>query len=52
MGNIKLEDLLKKFELYFIPKVNVAIERNKFFTCEQMLAEYTIKDIEVLTKID
>lgn len=30
-----LENILKKFEEHFVPKVNVTFERHKFFTCSQ-----------------
>ncbi|XP_055388170.1 uncharacterized protein LOC129616540 [Condylostylus longicornis] len=39
VDKIKYEDLIKKFEKYFLPKINLAIERHKFFTCAQKPTE-------------
>lgn len=35
IDKIKYDDLVKKFEDYFVPKANTALERHKFFTRSQ-----------------
>lgn len=32
---VKYEDLIKRFDEYFVPKLNIAMERHKFFTRKQ-----------------
>ncbi|XP_046812674.1 uncharacterized protein K02A2.6-like [Lucilia cuprina] len=46
IDDIKYADLLKKFESHFIPQINIAMERHKFFTrrqgIEETISQYAI----------
>lgn len=48
---IKFEDLMKKFELHFIPRVNLAIERHVFFTRRQNASESIAQYATVLENL-
>lgn len=44
LESVKFDDLWKKFEAYFVPKTNLAIERHVFFTrkqtCDETIKQY------------
>ncbi|XP_037828511.1 uncharacterized protein K02A2.6-like [Lucilia sericata] len=49
VDTVGYENLVSKFELYFVPKVNIAMERHKFFMCQQQ-ADQSIDDYVTLLR--
>jgi hypothetical protein len=45
-----LKEVLDQFEEYFVPKVNVTVERYKFFTCVQE-ENQTVDELYVVSKV-
>lgn len=58
VDNISYDELIGKFNKYFLPKVNIAVERHKFFTCkqkdEQTIDEYVtcLKNLSLTCEFD
>lgn len=47
----KLENILKKFETFFVQKFNVTYKRRKFLTCVQKSSESTENYVPVIHKL-
>lgn len=48
---VKYDDLVKKFDDYFLPRINIAVERHKFFTRKQKQHESIEEYITVLKNL-